>query len=119
MNPNAPLRTLRLWSAALLALTLSVSLQIVFAAKAQAGARSDGPEIVLDTTERNFGEVFVGEELEAAFVVRNSGTKPLTLSEKSDIAARRPLLRNTLATALWRKSERYTATAATMRAAPS
>jgi hypothetical protein len=118
-DPNAPFRTLRRLSAVVLALTSSVSLQIASAASAQPAVRIEGPEIIIDTTERNFGEVFAAEELEAAFVVRNVGTKPLFLSEKSDLAHGRSPSRNTLAAASWRTSESYSATPATMRAVPS
>ncbi|HJZ68031.1 MAG TPA: hypothetical protein VKF81_07915 [Blastocatellia bacterium] len=106
-------------SAALLGLSLSATLQIAYAAGEQAGTRVNGPEIVMDKTERNYGEVFAGEELEAAFVVRNVGTKPLSLSEKSDLSATQRSSRNALTTAAWRTTESYTATAAGLRAAPS
>jgi len=117
-NLTNPFRAIGLWSAALLGLSLSATLQTAHAAGEQAGARASGPEIVIDKTERNYGEVFAGEELEAAFVVRNVGTKPLTLAEKSDLAAGQRT-RNTLATAAWRVRESYTATGAGLRGAPS
>lgn len=118
-NSTSTIQTLRLLSAAFLGLSLSLTLQIAYATSEQAGTRAKGPEIVMDRTERNFGEVFAGEELEAAFVVRNVGTKPLSLAEKSDLAVRSLSWRNKVATAAWRTSESYTATAAGLRAAPS
>ena len=117
-NSTSTLKTLRLLSAALLGLSLSLTLQSAYAAGEQAGARANGPEIIIDKTERNYGEVFAGEELEAAFVVRNVGTKPLTLAEKSDLAGQR-WSRDALATAAWRTNEKYAATAAGLRGAPS
>jgi len=41
------------------------------------------PELVIDSTRRDFGEVFVGEELTHVFTVRNIGTAPLELANKS------------------------------------
>jgi hypothetical protein len=117
-NSTSTFHRLRLLSAALLSLSLSLTHQSAYAACEQAGARASGPEIVIEKTEQNYGEVFAGEELEAAFVVRNVGTKPLTLAEKSDLAAGQRT-RNTLATAAWRVRESYTASAAGLRAAPS
>jgi len=51
----------------------------------QANAR---PEVVMIATRRDFGEVFAGEELEAAFGVRNAGTAPLELAQKSSLGMR-------------------------------
>jgi hypothetical protein len=45
------------------------------------------PELVIDATRRDFGEVFVGEELDQIFTVRNVGTAPLELANKT-LAAR-------------------------------
>ena len=41
------------------------------------------PQLVIDSTRRDFGEVFVGEELSHVFTVRNVGTAPLELANKS------------------------------------
>lgn len=43
----------------------------------------DGPEVLIGPTKRDFGDVFSGEELEQNFPVRNNGTKPLELSQRS------------------------------------
>lgn len=48
-----------------------------------AGAQTGAPAFTIDSTRRNFGDVFIGEELEQVFTVRNTGQKPLELSEKS------------------------------------
>jgi hypothetical protein len=45
----------------------------------QAGA----PELLIDSTRRDFGDVFAGELLEQVFVVRNDGSAPLELANKS------------------------------------
>ena len=42
----------------------------------------------MNLTRRDFGEVFAGEELEAVFGVRNAGTGPLELSQKSLLGLR-------------------------------
>jgi hypothetical protein len=39
------------------------------------------------STRRDFGEVFAGEELEAAFGIRNGGTAPLEIAQKSTLGA--------------------------------
>jgi HYDIN/CFA65/VesB-like, Ig-like domain len=41
------------------------------------------PELVIDSTRRDFGEVFVGEEIDQVFTVRNVGTSPLELGIKT------------------------------------
>ena len=48
-------------------------------ARAQAGA----PELLIDSTRRDFGDVFAGELLEQVFVVHNAGSAPLELADKS------------------------------------
>lgn len=50
---------------------------------ANARIAPDGPEVVIGPTKRDFGDVFSGEELEQNFPVRNNGTKPLELSQRS------------------------------------
>jgi hypothetical protein len=44
---------------------------------------ADEPVVAIDATERDFGDVYKGELLEQVFMVRNDGTAPLTLAEKS------------------------------------
>jgi hypothetical protein len=48
----------------------------------------DGPQVVIGPTKRDFGDVFAGEELEQNFPVRNTGTKPLELSQRSILGSR-------------------------------
>ena len=50
---------------------------------AKARTAPDGPEVVIGLTKRDFGDVFSGEELEQNFPVRNNGTKPLELTQRS------------------------------------
>jgi len=40
---------------------------------------------MIGPTKRDFGDVFAGEELEQNFPVRNIGTKPLELSQRSTL----------------------------------
>ncbi|MGA9770621.1 MAG: hypothetical protein WBV94_16395 [Blastocatellia bacterium] len=46
-------------------------------------AQARGPELVLDSTRHDFGEAFVGEELQYVFSIRNVGSAPLELADKS------------------------------------
>jgi hypothetical protein len=41
------------------------------------------PQLVIDGTRRDFGEVFIGEELSHVFTVQNVGTAPLELANKT------------------------------------
>jgi hypothetical protein len=41
------------------------------------------PKLVLDETRRDLGIVFAGERVTHTFTVRNEGTSPLQLSEKT------------------------------------
>jgi hypothetical protein len=82
--------------------------------------RADAPEAVVEITRRDFGEVFAGEEIEYAFIVRNAGTKPLELAEKSTIPSSSANSAHAPAVAIWRTSDRlFTRAVATRRAAPS
>ena len=82
--------------------------------------RADGPEAVVDITRRDLGEVFAGEEIEYAFIVRNAGTKPLELAEKSTIPSRSANSAHAPAVAVWRPADRlFTRAVAARRAAPS
>lgn len=82
--------------------------------------RADAPEAVVEITRRDLGEVFAGEEIEYAFIVRNAGTKPLELAEKSTVPSRSANSGYAPAIAMWRPADRLvTRTAAAMRAAPS
>jgi len=101
-----------------LALPLFVQLDLV--SNVRAAVRIDGPEVVMDTTKRDFGDVFAGEVLEQIFLVRNAGTKALELKQKSTLGTRSTPLRYALTPALWRASgQSLTRGAAAMRAAPS
>lgn len=82
--------------------------------------RVEAPAVVMDTTRRDFGDVFAGEELEQIFLVRNAGTKPLELSQKSTIGAGAAAPRFVVAAVLTRPRSQYlTRTVAARRAAPS
>lgn len=64
--------------------------------------RADAPEAVVEITRRDLGEVFAGEEVEYAFIVRNAGTKPLELAEKTSLSSRSPGSELTPSVAMWR-----------------
>jgi hypothetical protein len=102
----------------LLCLMLSMPGQFAFAPSAQASA--EGPEVVMASTRRDFGDVFAGEELEQNFPVRNAGTKPLELSRKSALGARSSATGYPVRAAVWRPNDQLLArTVAARRAAPS
>jgi hypothetical protein len=73
----------------------------------QTPAASQAPktfaEAVVEVTQRDFGDVFAGEELEHSFQVRNAGTKPLLLEEKSSLGTR-PVAPNYPVTAAFRRT---------------
>jgi hypothetical protein len=103
----------------LLVLLFSLTGQCTFASGVL-DLRADAPEVVVEITRRDLGEVFAGEELEYAFIVRNAGTKPLELAEKSNIPSRSANSAHAPALAMWQPAARiFTRTAAAMRAAPS
>jgi len=102
----------------LLVLTLPMLQKMAFASSARAGA--DGPEAVMSSTSRDFGNVFAGEELEQNFPVRNAGTKPLELSRKSMLGTRSAAPDFPFRAAVWRANDYLlTRTVAARRAAPS
>lgn len=102
----------------LLVLLFLVTSQCAFAAGFP-GFRADAPEAVVDITRRDLGEVFAGEEIEYAFIVRNAGTKPLELKEKSSISGSIGS-GNVPSVAMWRPTERlFARPVAATRAAPS
>src|SRR5579862_5585629 len=46
-------------------------------------ARSaDGPQLVIDSPNHNFGDVFSGEQISHVFHIRNSGTGELQLADR-------------------------------------
>lgn len=91
------------------------------ASAATARTRADGPEVVMGSAKRDFGDVFAGEELEQNFPVRNAGTKPLELSQKSTLGARSVAPGYAVRAAVWRPSDDLllTRTVAARRGAPS
>ena len=116
---RAPAATLlcELLLLSLVSLTLG---QVAFTSSARASGRPDGPEAVMASTRRDFGDVFAGEELEQNFPVRNAGTKPLELSQKSMLGARSSAPDFPVRAAVWRPNEYLlTRTVAARRAAPS
>ena len=77
-----------------------------------------GPKVEIGSTKKDFGEVFAGEELEQNFPVRNLGSKPLELSQKSALGMMvSPGAR--LQSAVWRPNQPNVARAVAVRAAPS
>jgi hypothetical protein len=99
---------------------LASLVQFDLASSARASGRPDGPEAVMASTSRDFGDVFAGEELEQNFPVRNAGTKPLELSRKSTLGAQSTAPNFSVRAAVWRPNEyRLTRTTAARRAAPS
>jgi hypothetical protein len=64
--------------------------------------------------------VFAGEELEQHFPVRNAGTKPLELAQKSTLGTRSTATGDRAIAAVWRPNQQPLArTVAGRRAAPS
>lgn len=62
--------------------------QLTLASDARASWLPDGPEVAMDSSKRDFGDVFAGEELEQNFPVRNVGDKPLELERRSTLGRR-------------------------------
>ena len=101
-------------------LTLALSLFAHFPSASSARSGADGPEAVMASTRRDFGDVFAGEELEQNFPVLNAGTKPLELSRKSMLGTRSAAPDFPVRAAVWRPNDyRLTRTVASRRAAPS
>lgn len=106
----------------LVALLLAVSVTMPFrsGSASTAALPAEGPEAAIAMTRRDFGQVFVGEELEQNFAIRNTGTKPLELRRKSMLSARPADSRPAVAAAVWRSQLHYAARpVAAMRAAPT
>ncbi|HLF85081.1 MAG TPA: hypothetical protein VI837_12980 [Blastocatellia bacterium] len=101
-------------------LPFALSLLAHFPSASSARAGADGPEVVIGSTRRDFGDVFAGEELEQNFPVRNAGTKPLELSQKSTLGTRSTAPAYPVRAAVWRPNDHLlTRTVAARRAAPS
>ncbi len=60
-----------------------VAVAVFFISTSTIKAQTRAPELIIDGTQRDFGDVFVGEELMHVFSVRNNGPVPLELAEKS------------------------------------
>jgi hypothetical protein len=101
-------------------LTFALSLFAHFPSASSARSGADGPEVIMGSTKRDFGDVFAGEELEQNFPVRNAGTKPLELSQKSTLGTRSTAPDSPVRAAVWRPSDHLLIrTVAARRAAPS
>jgi hypothetical protein len=58
----------------------------------------------MERTRRDFGEVFIGEELSQVFTVRNVGTAPLELANKTLAAQSQASRAVELITAKWQRA---------------
>src|SRR5262249_36262887 len=106
--------SVRLFLLAFLIATTQVWSQL----KPAEAASPEGPKVETGPTKKDFGEVFVGEELEQSFQVHNNGSKPLELSQKSLLGVKvSPGAR--LEAAVWRPIQPAVARAVAVRAAPS
>ena len=113
----------------LLALIFSLLVQFAFASTGGVTHRGDEPKLVINMTKRDFGEVFAGEELEQTFLLRNDGSKPLELSQKSALSSRAAGLRFPATAALvhpgdrvadsWERGRPARLSTTAVRAAPS
>ena len=105
-------------AARLMLLAILMTFQCSFAVGGTIPARVDGPELVIDITKCDFGEVFAGEELEHTFLFRNAGTKQLELSQKSSLSKSIERQPRVIA-ATFNSNIRPSIRAAALRAAPS
>ena len=104
----------------LVSLSISAVVETVSASGATVTLGPDGPEVVMESTKRDFGDVFAGEELEQNFPVRNAGNKPLELSRRSMLGALSTAPGYPVTAAVWRRDNELRARAvAARRAAPS
>jgi len=93
---------------------------VAFASHAGGLTRADGPELAMEITSRDFGDVFDGEELEQNFPVRNVGTSSLEFSQKSALSRAETNPNLNMTAAVWHPGSEYTSRpVAAMRAAPS
>lgn len=103
-----------------LLLTFSLLCALAFASRAGSLPRADGPELAMEITSRDFGDVFDGEELEQNFPVRNAGTSPLEFSQKSTLSRVETNSNPSITAAVWHPGSEYaTRRVAATRAAPS
>ena len=102
----------------LITFALSLFAQCPSASSARTGV--EGPEALMASTKRDFGDVFAGEELEQNFPVRNAGNKPLELAQKSTLGTRSSAPNYLVRAAAWRPNEQLLARTVSARpAAPS
>ena len=90
-------------------LAFALSIPAHFPSASSARTRVDGPEVVMASTKRDFGDVFAGEELEQIFPVRNTGTKALELAQKSTLGTRSTTSGYPVRAAVWDPNERILA----------
>lgn len=90
----------------LLILLFGVAVQFSLAS-GEPSLRADAPEAAIDVTRRDLGEVFAGEELEYAFIVRNTGTKTLELAEKTTASFKSERPGYGTSIAMWRSTDRH------------
>jgi hypothetical protein len=82
--------------------------------------RADGPELAMEISSRDFGDVFDGEELEQNFPVRNVGTSTLEFSQKSTLSRAETNSSLKITAAVWHPTSEYATRPVTaMRAAPT
>jgi len=105
----------------LLSLILTLLFLVQFESTSLVNASlADGPELSMEITSRDFGDVFDGEELEQNFPVRNAGTKPLEFSQKSTLSRAETNSNPRITAAVWHHGSEYAPSrVAAMRAAPS
>ena len=98
-----------------------VTFAVFFISTSTIKAQARAPEVILDSTKRDFGDVFAGEELVHVFSIRNDGPVPLELAEKSVTTGRGlPSSRGLIKTVSFNPSKQAVPIAvATSRAAPS
>ena len=71
-----------------LAASLVLAVALILAPSSASQGQSGVPKMVLDNTRHDFGEVFAGEDLSHVFLVRNSGSVPLELSDSPQLGTR-------------------------------
>lgn len=106
---------------------VSVRFVIIFAAVCLAAppvrlalaAPSAAPLVYMPLARRDFGDIFAGEELEQAFLVRNDGDAPLEMDNKPLTGQAAPPPPQLRAAAFASGSRLAPAPAALRRAAPS
>lgn len=103
-----------------LVLTFSLLCALAFGSYAAGLPRADGPELAMEITSRDFGDVFDGEELEQNFPVRNVGTSTLEFSQKSTLSRAETNSDLKITAAVWHPTSEYATRPVTaMLAAPT